>query len=437
MATIVLVCSACALTACSNNNDNTTDSRLSALHAENGKILNSENVEIALRGTNLGGWLVQEDWMCPTDQKDYLSTFKTLYSRFGAEKAEELIDVYEDNWISDADFSNIAALGLNVVRIPFTYMNLYKTLDDNGNPLSPADYTLRADAFERLDYAIEQCAKNKLYVILDLHGAAGSQNAKDHSGDTSDVKLFDDDEYGELCRVNTVNLWTEVAKRYKGNTTVAAFDLLNEPEGRTGSTGDVQFILYDRIYEAIRAEDPTRMIIMESVWEPLNLPSPEDYDWENVVYEYHHYNWTDSNTSNSSFYTMKQLGEAIANRGVPVLIGEFNAWGDAGRTTGKADQTDEQAYSGVLEFYTGKGWHWTTWTYKVHLTSGNWGLYLLNASAETAKVNPSADTEEEIRTKWAACRTDTSYTVNMSHADTVSEFAKAEFGVAPPQYSIL
>ena len=73
----------------------------------------------------------------------------------------------------------------------------------------------------------------------------------------------------------------------------------------------------------------------------------------------------------------------------------------------------------------------------MHLTSGNWGLYLLNASAETAKVNPSADTEEEIRTKWAACRTDTSYTVNMSHADTVSEFAKAEFGVAPPQYSIL
>lgn len=107
MATIVLVCSACALTACSNNNDNTTDSRLSALHAEDGKILNSENVEIALRGTNLGGWLVQEDWMCPTDQTDYLSTIKTLYSRFGAEKAEELIDVYEDNWISDADFPTL------------------------------------------------------------------------------------------------------------------------------------------------------------------------------------------------------------------------------------------------------------------------------------------------------------------------------------------
>ena len=275
MATIVLVCSACALTACSNNNDNTTDSRLSALHADNGKILNSEGGEIALRGTNLGGWLVQEDWMCPTDQTDYLSTIKTLYSRFGAEKAEELIDVYEDNWISDADFSNIAALGLNVVRIPFTYMNLYKTLDDNGNPLSPSDYTLRADAFERLDYAIEQCAKNKLYVILDLHGSAGSQNAKDHSGDTSDVKLFDDDEYGELCRVNTVNLWMEVAKRYKGNTTVAAFALLNEPEGRTGSTGDVPLILYDRIDEEIRAADPKRMIVMECGRAPLNLPSPE------------------------------------------------------------------------------------------------------------------------------------------------------------------
>ena len=71
-----------------------------------------------------------------------------------------------------------------------------------------------------------------------------------------------------------------------------------------------------------------------------------------------------------------------------LTIGELNAWGDAGRTQGKTDQTDEDAYAGVLELYTGYGWHWTTWTYKVHATPGNWGLYLLNSEANGDKVYP-------------------------------------------------
>lgn len=98
-------------------------------------------------------------------------------------------------------------------------------------------------------------------------------------------------------------------------------------------------------------------------------------------------------------------------------IGELNAWGDAGRTQGKTDQTDEDAYAGVLELYTGYGWHWTTWTYKVHATSGNWGLYLLNSEANGDKVYPATDTEEQTREKWSACNSALSYTLNDTHAN--------------------
>lgn len=28
---------------------------------------------------------------------------KTLYSRFGRDAAEELVDIYEDNWIAETD----------------------------------------------------------------------------------------------------------------------------------------------------------------------------------------------------------------------------------------------------------------------------------------------------------------------------------------------
>src|SRR5690625_5926110 len=63
---------------------------------------------------------------------------------------------------------------MNVLRLPFTY---FEMLNDDGS--------LKSTAFDRLDWFIREAEKRELYVILDLHGAPGSQNGKDHSGDTS------------------------------------------------------------------------------------------------------------------------------------------------------------------------------------------------------------------------------------------------------------
>mgnify|MGYP002533038705 FL=1 len=38
---------------------------LSMLHTSGKYIYNEENEQITLRGTNLGGWLMQEGWMTP------------------------------------------------------------------------------------------------------------------------------------------------------------------------------------------------------------------------------------------------------------------------------------------------------------------------------------------------------------------------------------
>ncbi len=63
-----------------------------------------------------------------------------------------------------------------------------------------------------------------------MHGAFGSQNGKDHSGDTSnpDVGNF----FGNEENITkTIKLWEAIAKRYKDNAWVAGYDLLNEPGG--------------------------------------------------------------------------------------------------------------------------------------------------------------------------------------------------------------
>ena len=158
-------------------------------------------------GTNLGGWLVQEQWLCPTETGQeiaQLDIYLTLYNRFGEEKAEELIDVFEDNWVTEQDFASIKAIGLNCVRIPFSYMNFMNPLvyDENAGEWVVKDYkdlTWREDAFDRLDWALEMCEKYELYAILDLHGAVGSQSGQDHTGDISEKvgRLWREDEIGE------------------------------------------------------------------------------------------------------------------------------------------------------------------------------------------------------------------------------------------------
>lgn len=93
---------------------------------------------VYLRGTNAGGWLVQEDWMNPTNASDQKTMMTTLANRFGASKRDELVSTYENNYWTTQDFDNCAEMGMSVIRLPFTYMNL---CDDNGN--------LKSNAFDR------------------------------------------------------------------------------------------------------------------------------------------------------------------------------------------------------------------------------------------------------------------------------------------------
>ena len=420
-------------------NDKPSDTALPMLSAVGEDIVDADGNAVVLRGTNFGGWLVQEGWMCPTKQTDTLSTDMTLYSRFGKEKAEALIAAYQESWITEDDFKTVKELGLNVVRVPFTYMNVYHHLSDEGELLHPDEFTLREDPFERLDFALEMCKKYGLYLILDMHGAVGSQNGSDHSGDTSRTNLYAGTELGEAYREKTAELWALVAEHFAGESNVAGYDLLNEPTRASGAT---QWDYYDVLYKAVREADPDHMIFIEATWEPNNLPSPEDYGWENVVYEYHHYNWEYNDQSNKSFYTFKKL---LGNtHKVPSLIGEFNAWGDGDsrRSTGKRDQTDLEANAGVLEFYNGEGWHWTTWTYKVvgTLRDSNWGLF--NASTllkDVTKIDPKTDSYEDILAAWSSVDTAEHFTLYSDFADIVSAAAAAPFAQGAPEggYSIL
>ncbi len=342
-----------------------------SIRRENGK-----GQKIYLRGTNAGGWLVHEEWMCPTDAPDQKTIRDTLESRFGATERDALLNVYRDAYWTEQDFDNCAAMGMTVIRLPFTYMDL---TDDAGN--------FHPGAFDRLDWFIENCAERGIYVILDLHGAYGSQNGKHHSGTINDGRqLF----HNEENRALTLRLWEAVAARYKDNPAVAAYDLLNEPEADAGSTGPLQWGYYDELYRAVRAVDPNHIIILEACWNHQALPRPHKYGWVNVVYSYHHYAWNAQSAQDVMNHSAGEIaGIFFAFQGVPVLIGEFT------------DFHHEEAWRYTLQNYNRMGFHWTTWTYKVTGES-TWGLYNHNP----ARVDIGNDSAETIREKWSKVGTE-------------------------------
>ena len=331
---------------------------------------------VYLRGTNAGGWLVQEDWMNPTNASDQKTMMTTLANRFGASKRDELVSTYENNYWTTQDFDNCAEMGMSVIRLPFTYMNL---CDDNGN--------LKSNAFDRLDWFVQNCSQRGMYVILDMHGAFGSQNGMDHSGEINDGKQL---YYNQSNKDKTLNLWKKIAEHFKGNPAVAAYDILNEPGIKAAATYSLHWDFYNEIYNTIRSKDSNHIIIMESCWDADNLPRPSQYGWTNVAYEYHYYPWNAQNSSDAqkSYFSGKVSDIANHNYGVPTFVGEFTCF------------EQEEGWKAAMSTFNGQGWHWTTWSYKVTGNS-SWGIY--NHNPEKVDIyNDSADT---IKNKWSAVGT--------------------------------
>ncbi len=392
--------SAFALGACADDvvpTPNVSHENMSFLKAVGSDVKNEEGEKVQLRGVNAGGLGVIEQWMTGFRSssgedgircRDHLTTSLEFTSRFGFEGGKALWENYYAGWWSETDFENCAGMGINVLRLPFTYMNVDYGATQGYDHAGQYDFTL-------LDSFVDGAAQHGIYTILDLHGAYGSQNGQDHSGEVidsaEDVDFYTNETYISL----TERLWTAVAEHYKDDPAVAGYDLLNEPGEKAGETYARHWDVFDRLYRAIRAADDEHIVIFESCWGGQNLPSPAKYGWENCMYSFHHYtNCTglERFQEHVTSFTDRLDDVEAKNFGVPLYMGEFCCY----------DNPEQWSYT--LGMLNERGWHWTTWTYKVFIRSA-WGVYNLTLPAED-KVNAHTDSETDIRKKFSALRTD-------------------------------
>ena len=282
---------------------------------------------VQLRGVNLGGWLEWQDWMCPTDSSGTLpdnnpghngydfQVRDLLVKRFGAATADDLVNSYEDAWITTRDLDNIKALGMNVARLTFAWDTV---MNEDG--------TWRDDAFKHMDWFVKNAFDRGIYTIIDFHaflppGGDGSAN-----GYWKNSAQLD----------QTVQIWTHIAEHYKGNPAVVMYDLLNEPnnsapKGKSPPKAEIVCGVYDKIYHAIRNVDPDHLIAMEGMWDWKSLRDPRAAGYRNVVYSFHWYHWGTKNTdeintgTDNDLHAVEDMHQAWT---VPCFIGEFNLFGD-------------------------------------------------------------------------------------------------------------
>ena len=208
----------------------------SALRAVGGQIVDSSGQPVRITGINWFGFETQE--LAPHG----------LHLR----SMESFLD-------------QVVELGFNALRVPFA-----SQLFDPGSTPGGIDFSLNPDLEgksgpEILDILVEEAGSRGLRVILDRH-------RPDVNGQS---ELWYTDAYPEERWIAD---WVALAERHRGDPTVIAFDLHNEPHGAaTWGDGDPATdwrAAATRAGDAILAVNPDLLIVVEGI-----ESHGDDYYW--------------------------------------------------------------------------------------------------------------------------------------------------------------
>ncbi|MBS1933573.1 MAG: cellulase family glycosylhydrolase [Bacteroidetes bacterium] len=303
------------------------------LKADGKKIVNEKGENILLRGIGLGGWMLQEGYMLRLNNDGQQHKIR---ERIEALLSKQQTDEFYETWLSNhttkADIDFLKSCGFNSVRLPMHY-NLF-TLPSDKEPVA-GNNTWLTKGFALTDSLISWCKANDMYVILDLHAAPGGQgndlNISDRDPSKPSLWQNEDDQK------KTIALWHQLATRYANEPTVAAYDILNEPNwGFEDSVNDKNGLgektnaplkkLLIAITNTIREADKKHIIVIEGNGWGNNYNGMLDGGlWDkNIVLSFHRY-WNYNDES-----SVRDILKAREKYNVPVWIGETgensNCW---------------------------------------------------------------------------------------------------------------
>lgn len=184
---------------------------------------------VKIRGVNLGAYFIVENWMaqtvfpslgCKSDTAKK-SEFDCVSSINDQSKADAGFQGHWKSWVSAADFTKMASVGLNTVRIPVGYWFLENLVDSSEHfPRGGEKY---------LDQAVQWAKDAGLYVMIELHGAPGAQAYDPFTGQYNPKPAFYSS-YNYNRAFKWLDWMTNKIHTNPAYSTVGMIGLLNEPE---------------------------------------------------------------------------------------------------------------------------------------------------------------------------------------------------------------
>ncbi|KAK0743296.1 glycoside hydrolase superfamily [Schizothecium vesticola] len=178
------------------------------------------------RGVNIGGWLSLEPFITPSlfeyDRRMGIIDEGTLCA-YLAHRCEGILEKHYATFVTEQTFKEIAAAGLDHVRIPFSYWAVEKY---DGDPF------LYRTSWRYLLRSIEWCRKYGLRVNLDLHGLPGSQNGWNHSGRQGPISWLNGTD-GAVNAKRSLEVHDRLSKFFaqpRYENVISHYGLANEPK---------------------------------------------------------------------------------------------------------------------------------------------------------------------------------------------------------------
>ncbi|KAK4555949.1 glucan exo-1,3-beta-glucosidase [Recurvomyces mirabilis] len=239
-----------------------------------------------IQGVNLGGWLVLEPWITPSIFQAYplsqgIVDEYSLNQVLGTQQAHDnVLKPHWDSWVQLADIQKIANSGFNLIRIPVGYW----AYDNSDSPYA-------SGAAPYIDQAITWARQVGLKVIIDLHGAPGSQNGFDNSGQRIAQPGW---QSGNTVQ-KTLDVLETIQTKYGDSSyddVVAGIELLNEPLNTALNPDTTRQFERDG-YGQQRKVSNSRVVILQDGFMPPSsyngFLTPSDNNAEWVAIDHHEY----------------------------------------------------------------------------------------------------------------------------------------------------
>jgi hypothetical protein len=394
--------------------------RLDWLRVDGARLVDGSGTAVRLAGVGLGGWLNMENFITGYPATESLHR-DAMRAALGEDGYRRFFDRFLTDFFGPADAAYLASLGLNSVRVPFSYRHL----EDDDRP-----FELKEDGFRLLDRVIDVCAEAGLYAILDLHAAPGYQNQDWHSDNPTNRARFWRHRH---FQDRVVHLWEALAERYRDRPAVAGYNVLNEP---ADPSGEVVGPFYRRLEGAIRRVDPRHVLFLDGNRYSTDF-SMFDEPFPNTVYAAHDYALPGiavggryPGRTRGEWYDRAALEEAFLRRtefsrrtGTPIWIGEF------GPVYTGDEELDAERYRLLrdqLDLYHQHGASWALWTYK---DIGLQGLvYARPDSPYLRRIAPALAAKRRLGTdSWGGDDRHVRHIL-----DPIEELFEAEFGDFDP-----